>query len=164
MGCHFLLQEIFLTLHDGQGGKTGEGPREQTEKSGRVHQEPSSGTLGPGHTPMLRHTAVLPCLRQERYPAPQESYSARGVLLEARLARLRLGWAGLGWGEGRVGVRGAEVWALSHPPAACSFPGENARSWGALGEARPGQSGAEAVRLQTHLPYSYILLLSWRER
>ena len=38
---------------------------------------------------LLRHTAVLPCLRQERYPAPQESYSARGVLLEARLARLR---------------------------------------------------------------------------
>ena len=25
-------------------------------------------------------------------------------------------------------------------PAACSFPGENARSWEALGEARPGQS------------------------
>ena len=24
--------------------------------------------------------------------------------------------------------------------AACSFPGENARSWEALGEARPGQS------------------------
>ena len=27
----------------------------------------------------------------------------------------------------------------SHTPAARSFPGENARSWGALGEARPGQ-------------------------
>uniref|UniRef100_A0A4W2CMR9 PRAME family member 9/15 n=1 Tax=Bos indicus x Bos taurus TaxID=30522 RepID=A0A4W2CMR9_BOBOX len=38
---------------------------------------------------LLRHTAVLPCLRQERYPAPQESYRPRGVLLEARLARLR---------------------------------------------------------------------------
>ena len=29
-------------------------------------------------------------------------------------------------------------------PAACSFPGENARSWGALGEARPGQSSLSA--------------------
>ena len=38
---------------------------------------------------LLRHTAVLPCLRRERYPAPQESYSARGVLLEARLAQLQ---------------------------------------------------------------------------
>ena len=27
---------------------------------------------------------------------------------------------------------------VSHTPAACSFPGENARSWEALGEARPG--------------------------
>ena len=29
---------------------------------------------------------------------------------------------------------------VSHTPAACSFPGKNARSWEALGEARPGQS------------------------
>ena len=29
---------------------------------------------------------------------------------------------------------------VSHTPAACSFPGENARSWEALGEARPGFS------------------------
>ena len=28
--------------------------------------------------------------------------------------------------------------------AACSFPGENARSWEALGEARPGQSSLSA--------------------
>ena len=37
---------------------------------------------------------------------------------------------------------------LSHTPAACSCPGENARSWEALGEARPGQSSlsAEALR------------------
>ena len=28
------------------------------------------------------------------------------------------------------------VLGVSHTPAACSFPGENARSWGALGEAR----------------------------
>ena len=27
----------------------------------------------------------------------------------------------------------------TYTPAACSFPGENARSWEALGEARPGQ-------------------------
>ncbi|KAB0344145.1 hypothetical protein FD754_021071 [Muntiacus muntjak] len=38
---------------------------------------------------LLRHTAVLPCLRQEHYPAPQETYRPRGVLLEARLAQLR---------------------------------------------------------------------------
>ena len=34
-------------------------------------------------------------------------------------------------------------------PAACSFPGENARSWGALGEARPGQSSQGQVTLGT---------------
>ncbi|XP_065793234.1 PRAME family member 12-like [Muntiacus reevesi] len=38
---------------------------------------------------LLRHTAVLPCLRQERYPAPQETYRPQGVPLEARLAQLR---------------------------------------------------------------------------
>ncbi|XP_006077837.2 PRAME family member 12-like [Bubalus bubalis] len=38
---------------------------------------------------LLRHTAGLPCLTQERYPAPQESYRSQGVLLEARLAQLR---------------------------------------------------------------------------
>ena len=32
----------------------------------------------------------------------------------------------------------------SDTPAACSFPGENARSWEALGEARPGQSSLSA--------------------
>ena len=40
---------------------------------------------------------------------------------------------------------------LSHkrtvPYAACSFPGENARSWEALGEARPGQSSLSAGAL-----------------
>uniref|UniRef100_A0A8C6MLY6 Uncharacterized protein n=1 Tax=Moschus moschiferus TaxID=68415 RepID=A0A8C6MLY6_MOSMO len=38
---------------------------------------------------LLRHTTVLPCLTQERYPAPQESYRSQGVLPEARLAQLR---------------------------------------------------------------------------
>uniref|UniRef100_A0A4W2FEJ0 Uncharacterized protein n=1 Tax=Bos indicus x Bos taurus TaxID=30522 RepID=A0A4W2FEJ0_BOBOX len=38
---------------------------------------------------LLRHTAGLPCLTQERYPAPQESYRSQGVLLEGRLAQLR---------------------------------------------------------------------------
>lgn len=38
---------------------------------------------------MLQHTAVLPCLRQEWCPAPQESYSPQGVPLEGRLAQLR---------------------------------------------------------------------------
>ena len=35
-----------------------------------------------------------------------------------------------------------------HTPAACSFPGENARSWEALGEARPGQSSLSAGALR----------------
>ena len=30
----------------------------------------------------------------------------------------------------------------------CSFPGEKARSWGALGEARPGQSSLSAGALR----------------
>ena len=38
---------------------------------------------------LLRQTAVLPCSRQEHYPAPQETYRPPGVLLEARLAQLR---------------------------------------------------------------------------
>ncbi|XP_043778857.1 PRAME family member 12-like [Cervus elaphus] len=42
-----------------------------------------------GMEKLLRHTAVLPCLRQERYPAPQETYRPWGILLEARLAQLR---------------------------------------------------------------------------
>ena len=33
-------------------------------------------------------------------------------------------------------------------PAACSFPGENARSWEALGESRPGQSSLSAGALR----------------
>ena len=37
---------------------------------------------------------------------------------------------------------------ISHTPAACSFPGEKARSWGALGEARPGQSSLSAAALR----------------
>ena len=32
-------------------------------------------------------------------------------------------------------------------PAACSFPGENDRSWEALGEARPGQSSLSAGQM-----------------
>ena len=38
--------------------------------------------------------------------------------------------------------------AFTHTPAACSFPGENARSWEALGEARPGQSSLSAGALR----------------
>ena len=37
---------------------------------------------------------------------------------------------------------------LENTPAACSFPGENARSWEALGEARPGQSSLSAGALR----------------
>ena len=35
--------------------------------------------------------------------------------------------------------------------AICSCPGENARSWGALGEARPGQSSLSAGALRYRL-------------
>ena len=41
-------------------------------------------------------------------------------------------------------------------PAACSFPGENARSWEALGEARPGQSSLSAV--ESVMPSSHLIL------
>ncbi|KAB0392637.1 hypothetical protein E2I00_015513 [Balaenoptera physalus] len=37
---------------------------------------------------LLLHTTGLPCLSQELYPAPQESYSPQGILLEGRLAQL----------------------------------------------------------------------------
>ena len=43
-----------------------------------------------------------------------------------------------------VGLR----WSWAHTPAACSFPGENARSWEALGEVRPGQSSISAGALR----------------
>ena len=39
---------------------------------------------------------------------------------------------------------------VSHTPAACSCPGENARSWEALGGARPGQSSLSAGRGSRH--------------
>ncbi|XP_057588233.1 PRAME family member 12-like [Hippopotamus amphibius kiboko] len=38
---------------------------------------------------MLRHTAGLPCLSQELYPAPQESYSSQGILQPGRLIQLQ---------------------------------------------------------------------------
>ena len=41
-------------------------------------------------------------------------------------------------------VRRADLKEKQH--AACSFPGENARSWGALGEARPGQSSLSVFK------------------
>ena len=44
------------------------------------------------------------------------------------------------------------VWETWLPPAACSFPGENARSWEALGEARPGQSSLSAGALRYRAP------------
>ncbi|KAM9110799.1 PRAME family member 8-like [Megaptera novaeangliae] len=55
---------------------------------------------------MLRHTVGLPCLSQELYPAPQESYCPQGVPLEGRLAQLQaelfeilrdLGWPRTIW-------------------------------------------------------------------
>ena len=42
-------------------------------------------------------------------------------------------------------VMDREAWcAAVNTPAACSFPGENARSLEALGEARPGHSSLSA--------------------
>ena len=38
---------------------------------------------------MLRQTAGFSCLSQEWYPAPQESYSPQGVLLDGRLPQLQ---------------------------------------------------------------------------
>ena len=55
---------------------------------------------------LLRHTVGLPCLSQELYPAPQESYCPQGVPLEGRLAQLQaelfeilrdLGWPRTIW-------------------------------------------------------------------
>jgi len=43
----------------------------------------------------------------------------------------------LGIGDWGLGI-GDWDWG-SHTPAACSFPGANARSWAGLGEARPAQ-------------------------
>ena len=42
----------------------------------------------------------------------------------------------------------AAIHGVAHTPAACSFLGENARSWEALGEARPGQSSLSAGALR----------------
>ena len=54
----------------------------------------------------------------------------------------------------------------SHPSRTptCSFPGEKARSWGALGEARPGQSSLSAGALRYRAwaqSWSSAALLSW---
>uniref|UniRef100_A0A8C6CTQ7 PRAME family member 9/15 n=1 Tax=Moschus moschiferus TaxID=68415 RepID=A0A8C6CTQ7_MOSMO len=38
---------------------------------------------------MLQQTSGLSCLSQEWYPAPQESYSSQGILLEGRLPQLQ---------------------------------------------------------------------------
>ena len=54
----------------------------------------------------------------------------------------------------------------THTPAACSFPGENARSWEALGEARPGQSSLSAGALRyrawaQNWSSAALVLLAW---
>ena len=70
-----------------------------------------------------------------------------------------VGTVGGGWGLGVPGesltqgasgngAHAAIDKVVSHTPAACSFPGENARSWEALGEARPGQSSLSAGALR----------------
>ena len=45
-------------------------------------------------------------------------------------------------------VMNRKAWCAAVHGAACSFPGENARSWGALGEGRPGQSSLSAGALR----------------
>ena len=54
---------------------------------------------------------------------------------------------------GHQGLKSMHPTKFLHTPAACSFPGENARSWEALGEARPGQSSlwAGALRYRRNL-------------
>ena len=54
----------------------------------------------------------------------------------------------LGVFVGRQETVGHSLELISHTPAACSFPGEKARSWEALGEARPGQSSLSAGALR----------------
>ena len=54
----------------------------------------------------------------------------------------------LAWRIPGTGKPGGLLSMRLHTPAACSFPGENARSWGALGEARPGQSSLSAGALR----------------
>ena len=65
----------FLTLHHGQGGKIGEGPREQTEKSGRVHQERPSLVwhgLGPAReSTTTPHRSVEPRWSRGEVPRGQ---------------------------------------------------------------------------------------------
>ena len=64
------------------------------------------------------------------------------------------GWT-LGVGDGQGGLACCGSWCCKeldmaefHTPAAFSCPGENARSWEALGEARPGQSSLSAGALR----------------
>ena len=64
-----------------------------------------------------------------------------------------LAWRIPGMGEpGGLPSMGSHRVGHSHTPAACSFPGENARSWEALGEARPGQSSLSAGALRYRKP------------
>ena len=54
------------------------------------------------------------------------------------LSLLQRGLAPRSKGKARAELSHPGASHVSHTPAACSFPGENARSWEALGEARPG--------------------------
>ena len=51
-------------------------------------------------------------------------------------------------GQARAELRLSGSRHISHTPTSCSYPGENARSWEALGEARPGQSSLSAGALR----------------
>ena len=76
----------------------------------------------------------------ERVP-PGSQASSRGVAKDSILLSSRDGYL-------LEPTKWPKVSQASCAPAACSFPGENARSWEALGEARPGQSSLSAGALR----------------
>lgn len=65
---------------------------------------------------LLLHTAGLPNLRKEFYPAPRESYSSQGVLLQGRLAQLQAGLKEIL----KVLGQSRTIWLSSSPFLHCS--------------------------------------------
>ena len=65
---------------------------------------------------LLLHTAGLPNLRKEVYPAPRESYSSQGVLLQGRLAQLQAGLKEIL----KVLGQSRTIWLSSSPFLHCS--------------------------------------------
>ena len=65
---------------------------------------------------LLRHTDGLSALRLEFYPAPRESYSSQGVLLQGRLAQLQAGLKEIL----KVLGQSRTIWLSSSPFLHCS--------------------------------------------